>query len=82
MADGALTALRKARTELALRERRVIEARANRDALIVQTAMETDITYDDIAEATGLSITGVWKIASRAGISRQRVQRLPVEAAG
>jgi hypothetical protein len=81
MADG-LEPLRKAARELAARERRVVEARDSRDGLIVQMALETDTTYVDIAGATGLSITAVWKIASRAGISRQRVQQLPEAASG
>ena len=77
-----LDQLRHAASELARREERVEQARADRDALIIGVALETAITYTEIAEATGLTISAVWKITSRAGISRQRVQRLPSAASG
>jgi DNA-directed RNA polymerase specialized sigma24 family protein len=77
-----LGSLRRAAAELTARERRVVEARERRDELIVQASLETQASYAEIGEATGLSVTAVWKITSRAGVSRQRVRQLPEAASG
>ncbi len=81
MAD-VLGPLSDAALELAAAEERVAKARARRDKLIVELAMETDLTYDEIGQAAQLGTTAVWKIAVRNGISRQRVQQLPEAASG
>ena len=76
MSDG-LDPLRKLARELAARERRVVEARTARDELIVQMVLETNVTYEQIGDAIGLTVGAVWKVAKEAGISRQRVQQHP-----
>jgi len=77
-----LDGLRKAAKELELREARSADARNARDELIVQACLETDLTYEEIGESVGLSMSAVWKIATHAGVSRQRVRQLPEAASG
>jgi hypothetical protein len=69
-----LAPLARATNDLAAAEDKVAQARAVRDELIVKLALETPLTYEQIAEAAGLTISGVWKVTMRAGISRQRVR--------
>lgn len=79
--DVTLAALKRAGDELAARKSRVDEALARRNELIVQAALETTISYEEIGEAVGVSVTAVWKVTTAAGISRQRVRQLPAAGA-
>jgi hypothetical protein len=65
--------------ELAKREAE--SALAARNALIEEAALTTGLSYEEIGAAAGISLSGVWKVAEAAGISRQRV-RLPRAADG
>ena len=78
----AMATLRQAARELTAAEARRDKAREARDSLIVQTALETEMTYEDIGAATGLTLSAVWKITNRAGITRSRVQRPRAAASG
>lgn len=70
-----LTRLREA-TEAYERQKQLTEdALLARNALIVQAALETTASYEEIGQSAGISLSGVWKVAEAAGISRQRVRQ-------
>jgi len=71
---AALDELRTTTARLNAADAELAAARAERDRLIIDLALNTHLTYEQIAEAAGLTISGVWKVTTRAGISRQRVQ--------
>jgi hypothetical protein len=73
--------LRSAAEEYERQKQRTEEALLARNAIIVQAALETTLSYEEIGEAAGISLSGVWKVCEAAGISRQRV-RQPRAAGG
>jgi hypothetical protein len=80
----AMHELRQVAAELRARQAGVDEILTRRNELIVQIALDTDISYEEIGEATGLSTSAVWKVTSHAGVMRvtQRVRQLPGAASG
>jgi len=67
--------LREATEDYEARKRQADDALLARNALIVKAALETTESYEEIGAAAGISLSGVWKVAEAAGVSRQRVQR-------
>lgn len=67
--------LREATEDYEARKRQADEALLTRNRYIVAAALETTLSYEEIGQAAGITVSGVWKVAEAAGVSRQRVQR-------
>ena len=70
-----LAKLREATEDYEARKRQAEEALLTRNRWIVSAALETTLSYEEIGAAAGISLSGVWKVAEAAGISRQRVRQ-------
>ena len=80
--DDVMTRLREATAEYALRKTAAEDALLARNALIEEAALTTGHSYEEIGAAAEITVSGVWKVAEAAGISRQRVRQPRVAGAG
>jgi hypothetical protein len=80
--DSVLTRLRQATDVYEQQKRTTEEGLLARNAIIVEAALTTTLSYEEIGEAAGISLSGVWKVCEAAGISRQRVRQPRAAGAG
>ena len=77
-----LSRLRSATEEYERQKQLTEDALLARNELIVRAALETTASYEEIGQSAGISLSGVWKVAEAAGISRQRVRQPRAAASG